>query len=108
MTDRAKSLELVEGDRAKPLELVLRYGDIEVVHVFPNMGDFEAHLRDATPYFGIPLDVELIVAVTQEVFLNVVGLDEAVKMENWEVSHQSPFLRKLVAELVESVKAGMK
>ena len=91
MTDRAK----------KPLELVLRYGDIEAVHVFPDMGDFEVHLRDGTPYFGIPLDVELIAAVTQEVFLRVVGLDAALKME----THQSPILKKLTTELVESVKA---
>lgn len=94
-------------DRAKPLELVLRYGDVEAVHVFPNMGDFEVHLRDGTPYFGIPLDVELVAAVTQEVFLNVVGLDEAVKMAEAGRANNSPFLRKLVAELVESVKERM-
>lgn len=87
-----------------PLELVLRHGDTEAVHVFPTIGDFDVAMWELTVHCGVPITAELVSMVSTEVLLTLLhggpGYDAHVDAGGG----YSPLIRKLAAELVTAIE----
>lgn len=59
----------------KSLELIFRYGDIEVKHTFDDIGGFEEALK-LSPVFGVPPKEEIAVALSTELLLRFLERDQ--------------------------------
>ncbi len=88
---------------SKPLELVLRYGDIEATHVFDRLIDFD-EVDWLAAYSGIPVDAELIGVIGNEIFLRLMTLELKEEVLLMKLDWESPILRGLAAELIRKLK----